>query len=199
LKLSVRRVRRDLPIYLAAIGPRNVELAGEIADGWLPLWFSPGQAAEQLALVAAGRRTAGKHLTGFDVAPSQQLAIGDDLAACADQVRQVAALYVGGMGSRQQNFYNDVAVRMGYAAEARQVQDLYLDGQVMAAAAAVPLGFLDETSLLGSAARIADRLQAYAEAGVTTLTVSPTGPTLPERQAALRTLVAAAEQAGVLD
>ncbi len=199
LKLSVRRVRRDLPIYLAAIGPRNVELAGEIADGWLPLWFSPGQAAEQLALVAAGRRTAGEHLTGFDVAPSQQLAIGDDLAACADQVRQVAALYVGGMGSRQQNFYNDVAVRMGYAAEARQVQDLYLDGQVMAAAAAVPLGFLDETSLLGSAARIADRLQAYAEAGVTTLTVSPTGPTLPERQAALRTLVAAAEQAGVLD
>jgi F420-dependent oxidoreductase-like protein len=197
LKLSVRRVRREIPVYLAAIGPRNLELAGEIADGWLPLWFSADHAADQLDHVRTGRRRAGKDLTGFDVAPSLQLAVGPDVAACADQVRQVAALYVGGMGSRQQNFYNDVAVRMGYGEKAARVQDLYLNGQVNEAAAAMPFGFLDQTSLLGPAERIAERVAAYAAVGVTTLTVSPTGTVLADRVAALRAVAAAVEQAGM--
>lgn len=199
LKLSLRRVRRELPIYLAATGPRNIELAGEIADGWLPLWFSPAHTAQQIAHVRVGRQRAGATMAGFDVAPSLQLAVGDDPVACADQVRPVAAHYVGGMGSRERNFYNDLAVRMGYAEAARRVQDHYLAGDVMAAAAAVPFGFLDETSLLGPTARIADQVAAYAEAGATTVSVIPNGRNLEQRLDALRGVAEALDRAGVGD
>ena len=194
LKLIVHPVREHVPVYLAAVGPKNLELAGEVSDGVLPLFVAPDRVDDVLDPVRAGRAAAGLDMTGFDVAPSLPLVVGDDPVACADAVRPYAALYVGGMGSREKNFYNQIAARMGYEAEARQVQDLYLSRQQQEAAAALPVEFLDRTSLLGPVERIADRLQAYAEAGVTTLTVAPAGA---DRVAALRTLVEAAERAGV--
>ena len=125
LQLTVHPVREHIPIYLAAVGPKNLELAGEIADGWLAIFFSPEYAEEQLApSPPAGQRSAG--LDGFDVVPTVPVVVGDDVAACADPVRPYAALYVGGMGSREQNFYNQLAGRMGYGEAAGEVQDLYL-------------------------------------------------------------------------
>jgi F420-dependent oxidoreductase-like protein len=172
LKLGFHPVRSDVPIYLAAVGPKNLELAGEIADGWLAVFFSPQYAADSLAAIAAGRAKVGKTLDGFDVVPSVPVVIGDDVASCAELVRWYAALYIGGMGSREQNFYNQLATRMDFGDAAREVQDLYLGKRQRDAAAAVPLEFIDQTSLLGPVDRIADGLRAYAEAGVTTLSVS---------------------------
>src|SRR5207248_901881 len=116
----------DLPIYLAAIGPKNIELTGEIADGWLPVFFAASFAAEHMAHIEKGRAKIGKTMTGFDVAPSMGLSVGDDIATCADPLRGHAALYIGGMGSREQNFYNDLTVRMGYEDAAATVQERYL-------------------------------------------------------------------------
>ena len=115
LKLTIAPVSEHIPIYLAAVGPKNLELAGELADGWLAVFYAPEFAAEQLGHVAAGRATAGRTLDGFDVVPTFPLVVGADPRACADPVRPYAALYVGGMGSREQNFYNALAVRMGFA------------------------------------------------------------------------------------
>ena len=115
LRLGLRPVRDHVPLYLAAVGPRNLELAGEIADGWLAVFFDPDLAAEQLGHVRSGRARAGLDLDGFDVVATVPLSVGDDPQACADPVRAYAALYVGGMGSRAQNFYHSLAVRMGFA------------------------------------------------------------------------------------
>ena len=172
LKLNFHPLRDGVPIYIAAVGPKNLELAGEIADGWLAIFFSPEFSGDLLASIGAGRARAGLTLDGFDVAASASVVIGDDVSACADVLRAHAALYVGGMGSREQNFYNQLAVRMGYGDAAREVQDLYLDRKHRDAAAAVPMEFIDRTSLLGPVERVADRLRAYAEAGVTTLSVN---------------------------
>jgi F420-dependent oxidoreductase-like protein len=197
LRLSFHPPRADIPIYLAAVGPRNVELAGEIADGWLAIFFAPDAAAEQLAAVAAGRARAGRTIEGFDIVPSVPVVVGDDVAACAELVRWYAALYIGGMGSREQNFYNQLAVRMGYADAARKVQDLYLAKRHRDAAAAVPLEFIDRTSLLGPPERIADRMAAYAEAGVTTLSVTLFAGDRESGIATLRTVADALERSGV--
>jgi F420-dependent oxidoreductase-like protein len=197
LKLIVHPVRERVPIYLAAVGPKNLELAGEIADGLLPIFFAPEHAGDFLDPVRAGRAKAGLEMAGFDVVPTLPLAVGEDPRACADPVRDYAALYIGGMGSRKQNFYNQIARRMGFEAAARQVQDLYLDHKQREAAAAVPYEFIDRTALLGPPERIADRLQALAEAGVTTLTVAPYGEEPERRLRSLRVLVEAAERAGV--
>jgi F420-dependent oxidoreductase-like protein len=201
LKLTVHPVRERIPIYLAAVGPKNLQLAGEIADGWLAIFFAPEHAAEQLAHVAAGRKLAaagsGGELDGFDVVPTVPLVVGADPVTAAEPVRNYAALYIGGMGSREQNFYHALATRLGYADAANLVQDRYLARDYAGAAAAVPAEFVDRTSLLGPVERIADRMQAYAQSGVTTLTVSPYGATLDERIAALRTAVDALERAGV--
>ena len=197
LRLGFHPPRDRIPIYLAAVGPKNLELAGEIADGWLAVFYSPEFAGEQLASVQAGRTRAGATLAGFDVVPSVPVVLGDDVAAAAELVRWYAALYVGGMGSRRQNFYNDLAVRMGYGDAAKQVQDLYLDRRHRDAAAAVPLDFIDRTSLLGSKERIADRLRAYAESGVTTLAVNPFVADAETGIATLRVLAEALELAGV--
>lgn len=191
LRLSVRPVREVVPTYLAAIGPRNCELAGEIADGWLAVFFAPEYAGRMLERVRAGRARVGRELDGFDVVPSVPVVVGDDVAACADLVRPYAALYIGGMGSRTQNFYNALAVRMGYATEAATVQDLYLAGRYRDAAAAVPFEFLDRTALLGPAGRISERLQAYVGAGVTTMSVIPYGAELVERKRVLETVASA--------
>ncbi|MFI9007711.1 LLM class F420-dependent oxidoreductase [Actinosynnema sp. NPDC053489] len=197
LTLTVHPVREHIPVYLAAVGPKNVELAGEIADGWLALFLSPDHSGDVLASLRAGREKAGKTLDGFDVAATVPMVVGDDWRACADRVRPYAALYVGGMGSRQKNFYNDNAARMGFAAEAAEVQDRYLAKDYEGAMAAVPADFLDATSLLGSKERIADRMRAYAEAGVTTLTLSPMLQDLEQGIAALRTATEALDLAGV--
>jgi F420-dependent oxidoreductase-like protein len=172
LRMTVHPVREELPIYLAAVGPKNLELAGEITDGWLAIFYAPDFAADQIATIAKGRAKAGKTMDGFDIVPSVPVVIGDDYAACAELVRWYAALYVGGMGSREKNFYNDLASRMGYADAAREVQDLYLSKRQRDAAAAVPLEFLDRTSLLGPIDRVAAKMREYAASGVTTLAVS---------------------------
>jgi F420-dependent oxidoreductase-like protein len=198
LRLTVHPVRDTIPVYLAAVGPKNLELAGEIADGWLAIFLSPQHAAEWLGHVELGRKAAGKDLTGFDVVPTVPVVVGDDVAACADALRGYASLYVGGMGSRDVNFYNQLAVRMGYEAAAEQVQERYLARDYAGAGAAVPLEFIDQTSLLGPVDRIVDGLQAYRDVGVTTLSVATYAATLTERLLALRTIAEAAERAGVL-
>jgi F420-dependent oxidoreductase-like protein len=198
LRLRGRPLRPDIPLYLAAVGPRNLELCGEIADGWRAVFFAPEHAAESRAALLAGRSRAGYDgLAGFDVVPTVPLVVGEDVATCAAPVRGYAALYVGGMGSREQNFYNRLAVRMGYAEAAAAVQDAYLAGRHRDAAAAVPLEFLDRTSLLGPRERIADRLRAYADAGVTTLSVTPYAPSRDDRLDALRTVARALDDAGL--
>ncbi|MFE9258688.1 LLM class F420-dependent oxidoreductase [Streptomyces sp. NPDC006879] len=200
LKLTVHPTRAEIPLYIAAIGPKNLEQTGEIADGAL-LIFPAAEHLEATALVPlrAGREKVGKTMEGFDVCPTLPLAVGTDeqVPALADMFRPYTALYVGGMGSRKQNFYNQLAQRMGYEKEAVEVQDKYLAGDKEGAAAAVPHQLIDSTALLGSVERIADRMQAYAEAGVTTLTLAPAGFTLEERLTALRAGTEAMELAGL--
>jgi F420-dependent oxidoreductase-like protein len=193
LKLTVHPVRRHMPIYLAAVGPKNLELAGEIADGWLAIFFSPDHGAELLESVRTGARRAGRGtaddpLKGFDVVPTVPVVFDDDVSRAAAAVAPYAALYIGGMGSREQNFYNQLACRMGFEREAERVQDLYLDRRHREAAAAVPFEFLDATSLLGPRKRIAERLGRYADAGVTTLTVSSFVRTVEQRLDVVRTM-----------
>ncbi|MFI7024464.1 LLM class F420-dependent oxidoreductase [Micromonospora sp. NPDC049900] len=197
LRLGFHPPREHIPIYLAAVGPKNLELAGEIADGWLAVFYAPEFAQEQLAAVGAGRAKVGKELAGFDVVPSVPVVVGDDVDSCAQLVRWYAALYVGGMGSRQQNFYNQLATRMGYGDAAREVQDLYLAKRQRDAAAAVPLEFIDRTSLLGPKERIAERMRQYAESGVTTLSVTLFAGDRDTGVQTLRTVAEALELSGV--
>ena len=197
LHLMVHPIREHIPIYLASVGPKNLELTGEIADGWLAVFFAPKFAAEQLAHLEAGRAKVGKTLDGFDVVPTVPIVVGDDVDACAAPVRHYAALYVGGMGSREQNFYNALAVRMGYADEAAAVQEKYLAKDYDGAAATVPAEFVDSTSLLGPKERIAERMAEFAAAGVTTLSLTPFGATMDERLASLTTAQEALQQSGV--
>ncbi|MBP8532823.1 LLM class F420-dependent oxidoreductase [Streptomyces sp. MK37H] len=198
LKLTVHPVREYIPLYIAAIGPKNLEQTGEIADGALVLFYDPEHAEETtLSSLRAGREKAGKDLEGFDVVPTVPMALGDDVRALADQFRPYTALYVGGMGSAKQNFYNKLAQRMGYEKEAAEIQEKYLSGDKEGAAAAVPHELIDSTALLGPVERIADRMQAYAGAGVTTLSLTPAGFTLQERLAGLRAGVEALERAGL--
>lgn len=193
LKLTVHPPRPDLPIYLAAVGPKNLELAGEVADGWHAIFFSPEHSGALVASVAAGRRRAGRGsesdpLNGFDIAPSVPVVVSDDVEAAADLVRPYAALYIGGMGSREQNFYNQLACRMGFEEAAARIQDLYLARQHRDAAAAVPFELIDATALIGPADRIRDRVQRYADAGVGTLSVAPFAGSLDERLHVVRTM-----------
>ncbi|MGP3925716.1 MULTISPECIES: LLM class F420-dependent oxidoreductase [unclassified Streptomyces] len=198
LKLTVHPVREYIPLYIAAIGPKNLEQTGEIADGALVIFFAPEHAEETtIGSIRAGREKAGKTLEGFDLVPTVPMAVGDDVDALADLFRPYTALYVGGMGSAKQNFYNRLAQRMGYEKEAAEIQEKYLAGDKDGAAAAVPKELIDSTTLLGPVDRISDRMQAYAEAGVTTLSLTPAGFTLEERLASLRAGVEALERSGV--
>jgi len=168
---SILHGRPDLPIYVAAIGPKNVTLAAEIADGWLPVFFSPDRMALFRPALAEGRARAGARPRPepFDVAPIAVVALGRDPRACRDQVKPRLALYVGGMGARGRNFYFDLACRYGYEAAAREIQRLYLAGKKAEAAAAVPDALVDEIALCGPRERIRDRLAVWKAAGVTTL------------------------------
>lgn len=192
LHLMLHTARDTVPIYLAVVGPKNLELAGEIADGALVMLFAPDLGGDVVDTIAAGRAKAGKTIDEFDICATVPVSIGDDLAAAADLVRPHVALYVGGMGSREKNFYNAQAKRMGFADEAAEIQELYLARRHAEAAAKVPFDLVDRTSLIGPVPRIAERLLAFAEAGVTTLAVSPYGPTLEARRQVLRDVVTAA-------
>jgi F420-dependent oxidoreductase-like protein len=197
LKMIIHPLREYMPIYLAAIGPRNLELTGEKCDGWLAIFYNPEFAPELLASVQAGKDKANRSDAAIDVTPTVPVIIGDDVAACADPCRGYAALYVGGMGSREQNFYNRLACRMGFEKEAGEIQDLYLDRKYAEAAAAVPLEFIDQTSLLGPIDRIAERMQLLAASGVTTVNISGFAGNQEERLATLRGAAEALEKSGV--
>jgi F420-dependent oxidoreductase-like protein len=164
--------RADLPIYLAAIGPKNVELAAEIADGWLPIFFAPRhydavfRPSVETGFAKAG---GGKSLATFDIAPSVSVVMGEDVDRCRAAVKPLLALYVGGMGARGKNFYFDLVCRYGYGDAAEQIQSLYLQGKKQEAAAAVPDALVDEVALCGPKARIAERLSLWRSSPITTL------------------------------
>ncbi|MFL6215803.1 MAG: LLM class F420-dependent oxidoreductase [Blastocatellia bacterium] len=174
LKLIVHPLRADIPVYLAAIGPKNVALAAEIADGWLPVFFSPKRLNVFRPSLDEGmaRRTDGKTIDEFDIAPTVSVVLGDDVAACRQQIKPHLALYVGGMGARGKNFYNDLAQRYGYEDAATRIQDLYLSGKKNEAIAAVPDELVDEIALCGPRERIKDQLAMWREANVKTLICS---------------------------
>ncbi|CAN5823650.1 LLM class F420-dependent oxidoreductase [soil metagenome] len=199
LKLTIRPERDPLPVYLAAVGPKNLELTGEIADGWLAIFFAPEHAAGSLGPLRAGAERSGRAVDSLDVSATVPVVIGNDLDGCADQLRPYTALYVGGMGSRTQNFYNALARRMGFEDAAGRIQDHYLDRRHREAAAAVPFDLVDQTALIGPLERITERLHAYAEAGVTTLAVSATAPTIEQRVVTLRALATALDASGLGD
>ena len=174
LKLINTPVRERVPVMLAAIGPKNVQLAAEIAEAWEPIWFHPERAADMWGdSLAAGKAKRDPALGELQVVAGVPVAVGDDVDALHDVVRPHLALYVGGMGARGKNFYNDLAVRYGYEAAAKEVQDLYLDGKKDEAAAALPEEFVRAVSLIGPEGYVAERVAAYAESGVTTLTLQP--------------------------
>jgi F420-dependent oxidoreductase-like protein len=188
LKLTISPVQERIPVYLAAIGPKNTELAGEIADGWIPTLFSPEHVGDLLKLLQDGSAKSGKNLDDFDIAPTVSLCISDDHEAARNTMRAFIALYVGGMGSRKQNFYNQLVSRYGYEAEAKQIQDLYLDGKREEAMAAIPDELIDTVSLCGPKDVVRERLAAYRDAGVGTLGVTPTAFGRDERLEQMRLL-----------
>jgi len=155
----------DLKIYTAAIAPAGLKTAGEVADGTLPIFMSPEQPEAITGPIVAGmvKAGAGRTLADFDLAPYVRISMGDDLAACRDAVRPQLALYIGGMGARSKNYYNDLIKRLGYEAAAVTIQDHFLAGRRRDAEAAVPDALIDEIALVGSKERICDRLEAWKE------------------------------------
>jgi F420-dependent oxidoreductase-like protein len=186
LKLMIPPVQERLPIYIAAIGPKNTALAGEIADGWIPTFFSPEHVADFRTLLQEGADRAGRGLEGFDIAPTVSAYVSDDRDMARDLMRPVLALYIGGMGSRDQNFYNRLVQRYGFEAAAAEIQDLYLSGKKEEAAHAIPAELIDLVSLAGPRDVVRDRLAAFREAGVGTLMITPMAFTRDERIEQLR-------------
>ena len=176
LKLITHPVRESIPVYVASLGPKNVEMTAEVADGWLPLFYVPERAKDVWGDdLAAGAAKRSPDLGPLEVVAGGIVAIGEDAASVAELARPMVALYVGGMGARGRNFYNDLACRYGYEAEAKEIQDLYLDGKKDEAAAKVPDELLALTNLCGAEGWIKERIAAFKEAGVTNLTVTPVG------------------------
>ncbi len=190
LKLSISPVHANMPIYLGTMGPRGCALAGEIADGWMPMFLSPAHFTELFGQhLVAGARRSERQLSALDVNPSLQLSIDQDLARARDRLRPLLALYVGGMGTREQNFYHRLVTRYGFGEAADEVQRLYLAGRREDAELALPDELIDAVSLCGPAEVIADRLQLFAEVGISHLTVTPAlGTTGVDRISQLREL-----------
>jgi F420-dependent oxidoreductase-like protein len=193
LKLMISPVQERIPIYLAAIGPKNTALAGEIADGWLPTFFSPEHVGDFRRLLQEGADRAGRTLEDFDIAPNVTAYVSDDRELARNLMRPVLALYIGGMGSRKQNFYNNLVQRYGFEAAAKEIQDLYLEGKKAEAGDAIPDELIDMVSLCGPRDFVRERLAAFREAGVGTLAVTPMAFSVEDRIAQLR---AVAELAG---
>jgi F420-dependent oxidoreductase-like protein len=164
LKLMARPVRAEIPIYLASFAPKAVEQTFEIADGWLPIFWSPEQARSVFPLDRAR--------DGFDIAPSVPAIVTDDVESGRNALKEYYSFYIGGMGAKGKNFYNDLFARYGYEQEAREIQELFLGGQQRDAVAKVPDAFVDEVALVGPVERIRDRLAAWRESGATTLLIS---------------------------
>jgi F420-dependent oxidoreductase-like protein len=184
LKLINHPVRERIPIVIAALGPKNVALAAEVAEGWQPIFYFPEKAAIAWdAPLAEGKARRDPALGPLDVIASAPLAIGDDVTGLRDLTRPVFALYIGGMGARGRNFYYDLACRFGYQSEADTIQEAYLAGRKDEAAALVPADLVEKTALIGPAGYVAERLEAFREAGVTTLNVTPLAPTHAARLA----------------
>ncbi len=188
LKLTIGTVQDQVPIYIAAIGPKNTQLTGEIADGVIPTLFSPEHVAVmrdelQIGVDRAGN---GKTLADIDIAPTVQVYISDNLEDARNLMRPFIGLYVGGMGSREQNFYNQLVRRYGFDDAAQEVQDLYLDGKKDEAMAALPDELIDMVAICGPADHVRERIAAYRDAGVGTLGVSPVAFTREERITQLR-------------
>ncbi|MEA2469539.1 MAG: hypothetical protein QOE38_538 [Thermoleophilaceae bacterium] len=191
LKLMMAPVQEKIPIYIAAIGPKNTQLTGEIADGWMPTFFSPEHVGEFRKLLEEGAERAGngkKIDDSFDIAPNVNLCIDDDIDAARDVIRPFLALYVGGMGSRDKNFYNALVRRYGFEEAADEVQDLYLSGKKDEAAAALPPDLIDKVALVGPVDRVKERLELYREAGVGTLITTPIAPDMEGRSKMMRAL-----------
>jgi F420-dependent oxidoreductase-like protein len=166
LKLMLRPLRADIPIYLAAIGPKNVALAYEIADGWLPIFIAPERFNDAFPAPP----------DGFEVAATANVLVGDDVQALRNSLKPSLALYVGGMGAKGKNFYNALVTRYGWEADAARIQELYLGGHQREAIEAVPDDLVDAVALVGPKKRIADRLAAWRETPVTTLIVGSPQP-----------------------
>src|SRR4051794_27236296 len=188
LKLTISPVQAKIPIYLAAIGPKNTTLAAEICDGWLPTLFSPEHVSEFRPLLEEGfaRAGGGKGFDTFDIVPTVTAMVSEDRESARDAMRHYVALYVGGMGSRKQNFYNALVRRYGFEEAAQTVQDLYLEGRKDEAAAALPGDLIDTLCLVGPREFVRERIAVYREAGVGTLMISPMAWTFDERVAQLR-------------
>jgi F420-dependent oxidoreductase-like protein len=184
LKLINHPVRERIPIIIAALGPKNVALAAELAEGWQPIFYFPEKAAIAWdGPLAEGRAKRDASLGPLDVVAEAPLAIGDDVTGLLDFVRPFFALYIGGMGARGRNFYYDLACRFGYEKEATTIQDAYLAGRKDEAAALVPAELVEKTSLVGPDGWVAERLAAFAQTGVTTLNIMPLGATHEARVA----------------
>jgi len=195
LKLTIAPVQDQIPIYLAAIGPKNTALAGEVADGWIPTLVSPEHLPALRASLEDGAAKAGRSLDGFDIAPTVNVYVSDDIEKGRDVMRPFIALYVGGMGSRDKNFYNNLVQRYGFEEAANEVQDLYLAGKRDEAMAALPDELIDLVSLNGPADKVRDRLRVYREAGVGTLGITPMAWTRDERIEQLQKIAQLAEEA----
>src|SRR4051794_22041996 len=188
LKLMISPVQERIPIFLAAIGPKNTALAGEIADGWIPTLFSPEHVADARTLLEEGAARADRSLDAFEIAPTVTVYVGDDQEAGRDLMRPYLALSIGGMGSRAKNFSNQLVQRYGFEDAAKQVQDLYLEGKKDEAAAALPAELIDQVALVGPRDVVKERLAVYRDAGVGTLMVSPMAFDVDSRLEQLRTI-----------
>jgi F420-dependent oxidoreductase-like protein len=174
LKMLTHPVRDSIPIYIASLGQKSVQATAEIADGWLPFMFIPEKAGDVWgSALEAGKAKRDAALGPLQIAAGGMLAVGDDVKGLLDFARPMAALYIGGMGARGKNFYNDLACQYGYEAEAKKIQDLYLDGRKKEAEEAVPVELLELGNLVGPESYVRERIQAFRDAGVTNLQVTP--------------------------
>jgi F420-dependent oxidoreductase-like protein len=188
LKLIIKPVQERIPIYLAAIGPKNTALAAEIADGWLPTLFAPEHLDAFRPSLEEGAARSGRSLDELAITPQTTMAIYDDIDHARNFLRPYLALYIGGMGAKEKNFYSKLVTRYGYGDAAAEIQDLYLSGKQAEAMAKIPDDLIDKVALIGPKDRVKERLAVYRDAGVETLLVTPAAESHDERIRMMRDL-----------